>query len=970
MWRSFLARVLIWFVALAGLGLYASAQSNTGNVYGVVLDEQNSPLPGGTVSLTGTIAPRTTTVDAAGQFRFLKVPPAKYSVVVTMPGFTTVTQENVIVILGKDTQVEMRLKISAVQENVTVSGVTPLIDTRKVATGATFSRDELTDIPTARDIYSLMAQVPGVQLETVNVAGNTSGQAGGPDVYSKGSANISYLIDGSTVTDNSYGDPERGQSGGTNTFFDFDTFQNVEVTTGGSNLELANPGVQVNVVTKRGTNELHGSGRYLYASHSWQADNTPQEAIDQGLQTNSTRFIREYGAELGGPIIKDKMWIWASGSRQDIDLNLMNDDPDVAQQKSAVTLSPWSAKLNWQISQPNALNLYFNRSNRQEQNDGASSIRPFETLVDFSIPTNFYKAEDNHVFSSSLFASIFLTYQKPDYTRIPNGGLDTQLDYIIDSYQNSWTYYFAKDPQKQANAQVSKFFNTGSLAHELKVTFNYRQQIADSATGYPGDQLYGLMYSSSSAYAAITGGVRTTYRTEYWTGTIGDTITTGNLTINAGLRYDYQRGRNLPGYRLANEFFPEIIPFAHFTGNEGWPFTYKNLQPRASVSYALGEKKTTLLRGSYGKFADQLGFIVYQMSGVPITGGVYYLWTDGNGDKVVQPGEIDTSGYTYGFLYGIDPSQAPTPANQLQQGFKAPTTDEFTFGIDHEIMQDFAISATYTHRTLNNIQYAIPRGANANTWALAGNATGQAVADNGFVLDFNEPVYGLTLDQTPVGFLYLNRPGAKQHFNGVEFSAVKRLSHNWMMRGSFGYQKNVWSLNEEAIAIQPNNLWNLGGQNIDGGLATGASNRDFVQIGANWQFNVTGMYQFPLGINLSANLFGRQGFPNPYYVRIDRGFDITDTRPRIMINQVDTVRYENVYQLDFRLEKAFNIGPVTFTPVVELFNALNNNAILQRYEQVGTYDLNGEGLDQSSFFNRIEEVQSPRIVRMGARISF
>ncbi len=89
-----------------------------------------------------------------------------------------------------------------------------------------------------------------------------------------------------------------------------------------------------------------------------------------------------------------------------------------------------------------------------------------------------------------------------------------------------------------------------------------------------------------------------------------------------------------------------------------------------------------------------------------------------------------------------------------------------------------------------------------------------------------------------------------------------------------------------------------------------------------------------------------------------------------MINQVDTIRYENVYQLDFRLEKTFHIGPVIFTPVVELFNATNNNAILQRFERLGTYDLEAGELDQTSSFNRIEEVQSPRILRLGARISF
>src|SRR4030095_9704903 len=138
MWRSFLARVLIWFVALAGLGLYASATSSTGNIYGTVLDEQGAPLAGGSATLTGPLSPRTTSVDAAGQFRFLRVPPAHYAGTVTMPGFTIVKQETFIVLVGKAIRVKHKLKISPVQESVVVSGAPPLIDTRKVATGATF----------------------------------------------------------------------------------------------------------------------------------------------------------------------------------------------------------------------------------------------------------------------------------------------------------------------------------------------------------------------------------------------------------------------------------------------------------------------------------------------------------------------------------------------------------------------------------------------------------------------------------------------------------------------------------------------------------------------------------------------------------------------------------------------------------------------------------------------------------------
>ena len=185
-----------------------------------------------------------------------------------------------------------------------------------------------------------------------------------------------------------------------------------------------------------------------------------------------------------------------------------------------------------------------------------------------TIPTNFYKVEDSHVFSADLFASVFVASQNPVYTDLGNGSLDcanvpfeiacngdqSRDAYWIDSqYQNNYRYYWAKDPQKQANGQVSKFFNTGDINHELKFSFNYRQQIADSATGWPGTQNVGSEYSySSSNTALLTRGVRPVFKNQIWSGTLGDTLTAGNLTVQAGVRYDRQQAKNLPGRAFEN----------------------------------------------------------------------------------------------------------------------------------------------------------------------------------------------------------------------------------------------------------------------------------------------------------------------------------------------------------------------------------------------------------------------------------
>jgi Carboxypeptidase regulatory-like domain/TonB-dependent Receptor Plug Domain len=650
------------------------AQTNTGNVHGSLIDARGLPIPGGLVTLIGPTAPRTTTVDANGLFRFLRVAPGQYSVTATLPGFATVTRQNVLVSVGHNTQLNMQLRLATVQENVTVKGEPPLIDARKVETGQTFSGEQLTGVPTARDVWSLIQQVPGVELDTVNVAGNASANVAGPILTSKGSSNVAYEIDGATVTDNTYGFPLARQNGGTNTYFDFSTFQDVEVVTGGSTLDQQNSGVTINVVTKRGTNQLKGSARYLYASANWQSNNTPQESVDQGVQTDSTRYIREYGGDLGGPILKDRLWLWAAGSRQDISLNPTTFNRDDVSYPETTILEPWSAKLNAQISNANSAALYYQRSDRLEYGIGVWWDRPPDTRQNFVIPTDFYKAEDSNVFSSDLFGSVFASYQNPHYTKTPIGGLDRDMQYYDTSYQNTFYYLLAKEPQKQANLQVSKFFNTGRVNHELKFSFNYRQQTADTASGLPGDQNWGIAYSSS-AIAVLSRGVRRIYTTQFWTGTLGDTLTAGNLTVAAGVRYDMQQAKNLPSTSFANTMFENPctscgadggsfagLPEVKYHGARDWQFQYTNWQPRISATYALGERMDTLLRASYARFADQLGWLAYLLNGVPTANGYQYDWTDLNHDHNVQPNEV-LFDQPRGFFNGIDPATLPTAPN-------------------------------------------------------------------------------------------------------------------------------------------------------------------------------------------------------------------------------------------------------------------------------------------------------------------
>ena len=859
--------------AMLAIAATLAAQTNSGNVQGRLIDEQGSPIAGGTVTLQGSAAPQQTGTDAQGDFRFLQVPPGSYSVTAAAPGFAVATREAIVVSVGRRTALDITLRVSGVNEDFTVRGETPLIDPGRVATGQTFAREQLTEVPTARDIWSLIQQVPGIQLDTVNVAGNASATLGGPSLSNRGSGNVAYAIEGATITDSFYGFATNRQNGGTSIFFDYGTFEDVEVVTGGSSLDQQNSGVTINVVTKRGTNTLKGSARFLYASANWQSDNTPDSSSALGLQTNSTRFIREYGGELGGPLIEDRLFLWAAGARQDISLSPTTSSPGEIPVPQSTTLEPWNVKLTAQISSPNTLTLFYQRSDRSEFGTEVLPDRPPETRLNLLVPSNFSKIEDSHVFSPDTFASVFGAYQEPRFSSLPVGGLDRDMAFYDDQFHGSYFYKTGEQPQWQANLNVSRFFETGPAGHELKFGFNYRQQVIDSSFGPPGSQNFGEQFADD-AYANLVRGVQLRFRSEYWTGTLGDTVSAGNFTLSAGLRFDFQRGRNLEARSFVNTMFAEPcptcgdgfpgLPEVRYAGADDWQIQFVAWEPRVSATYAIGQNRATLLRATYARYVDQLGWLTGFLSGVPNANGYVYGWSDTNDDHVIQPNEVEWDVY-HGFFLGLDPQSLPDPPNQVAPDLQTPSTDEVTVGVDRELGENLAVSGTFAYRNTTDLQFLLPIGANASTWQFGGRATGTATSSNGFTVSFDEPYYLLTLPDKPQGDLALNRPGASQRYFGVDVSIVKRLSKSWMLRASVGWSSFRQYLEPESIQ-NPNNLWNEGGQNDDGGLATAVSPKQNVWLNAAWQFNLNGLYQGPWGLTLGANLYGRQGYPRPYEV--------------------------------------------------------------------------------------------------------
>src|SRR5262249_16070212 len=206
--EDFMPKRFLWIVSVIALALcamalpgalYAQYGQSTGAIYGKVVDEQGGVLSVVSVIVKGPGAPVTVYTHARGEFRMTNIDAGNYTLTVALQGFSTVNRENVVVQIGRNTELTVPMKLSAVAATVTVSGEAPILETKRVQTGAQISQAELSSIPTARDPWVVLQSSPGVQVDRINVGGSESGQQS--NFMSRGSAYGTFAVDGVNFTD-------------------------------------------------------------------------------------------------------------------------------------------------------------------------------------------------------------------------------------------------------------------------------------------------------------------------------------------------------------------------------------------------------------------------------------------------------------------------------------------------------------------------------------------------------------------------------------------------------------------------------------------------------------------------------------------------------------------------------------------------------------------------------------------------
>jgi outer membrane receptor protein involved in Fe transport len=341
--KKFFAFVSAVVVSLFLTFTAVAQTSTTGTIEGTVADPNGAVVPNVTVTLSGPnlIRTQTTTTDENGVYRFLQVPPGKYSVATTATaGFNARTTDNVDVSLGRSTTVNIALQTAGVGASVDVVA-TPEIDQTNNTSGTNVSSEQFSNFPTSRTVQGLYTIAPTVTRSGLRDA---SGRDRDPSVAGSSGPENSYILDGVNTTDPAFG------GAGANLPFEF--VQEVEVKTGAYGAEYGHAtGGIFNVITKSGGNQFHGDVFGYFTPKSFVLD-VKSTAIPQTGAASSKFSELDAGFDIGGPIIKNKLWFFGAFNPQ-IRKNEFLTQTFHVPVENKITTPFYAGKLTWGINNSN-----------------------------------------------------------------------------------------------------------------------------------------------------------------------------------------------------------------------------------------------------------------------------------------------------------------------------------------------------------------------------------------------------------------------------------------------------------------------------------------------------------------------------------------------------------------------------------------------------------------------------------------
>jgi hypothetical protein len=969
----------------------AAAQEQRASIEGVVKDAQGGILPGATVearSHAGAVV--TAVTDSSGLFRFPALAPGMYDVTATLTGFNTGKFERVELNLGQIKRLDFSLSVAGVAESVEVTAESPLVDVKQSQRATSIRAEQVELLPKGRDFTTLVTQAPG--------ANNESTKLGGLSIDGASSGENRYIIDGIETTNPIYGTSGGtvASRGGKSVIADF--VEEVQVKSSGYAAEYGGAlGGVINVVTKSGTNNFRGSALFNLESDKLNTGERP--TLRRGVLDNSkaeywtypkdeyTRY--EPGFALGGPIARDRMWFFGA-YQPALVTTTRTANPETSGNPNASNWSSveqkdtqqyFSGNLTGQLSDKIRARVVYNNSWRkikgqlpaQSGTTSQSSLLGIDNTypnwsvsgnVDWVATPSFYVGACGGYYTTDINSAGVPDEPRFLYSRgnVGQAGVPASFQHAV-NFSNVFTnnattfdetsrLYFQTDATVYANfggqhtlkggVQVDDVGNnvlSGELKNLVRIQWNASLSGQRGAYGYYQVRSNGV----APEQGFITQGDVSTANVGLF---IQDAWTINNkLTVNLGVRTERER---VPTYGGGDPTIPQY-------GIE-WGFG-KKLAPRVGFAYDLKGDGRWKAYGSWGVFYDIFKLNLPRGS----FGGekwleYYYTLDTYDYNTLLNPcpnGPTPSTGCSGTLIRGpVDFRHPSFGADAIQPGLDPFEMREATAGFEHQLTAVTAVGVRYVHKSIvKAIEDIGTLDADQNEIYIIGNP-GYGLASK--VYDINGNIYDIAY------------PKAKRDYDSLEFSFDKRFANNWSLRTSY-----MWSRlygNYSGLAQSDEN----GRQSPNVGRAfdyplmmfngSGTAEYGVLATDRPHQVKVQGIYAFPFGTSIGANLYVASGIP----VTREMAVIPPNNFPVQYMGRGSDGRLPVFSQTDIYVQHEFRVGGAKRLQIsLNVLNLFNQKTATNR--NVSYQDVNGITFDEQNFYagqvNFDQEIQKQGVVQ-------
>ena len=933
--------------ALLAAGLVASAgralaQSATGALAVRVLDEDGAPGAGAAVEVEGPEGSRRAVADSRGQATVVSLRPGRWVVRASL-GLRT-AQADLLVGMGGTARIVLRLPRSGESPPLPVPSGT--------FDRATLLGDAgLRDVPRPADPWSLARDVPGILVDRVDVGGSDTAQQSlvmGRGDPGRGAV---WTIDGVDVTD-------AAAVGAASFYPDMDALALVDVRTSALDVRVRTPGAQFGLVTRE--TAARWTGRAHVRATGPRSRNLPAALAGHSIVRGDTERVSELGGEAGGPVRPDRLWVWAAFAR-----DALRQETFTGHEERLGT-TDLTARVRARLGAGTVSLLALRAEKVDEDRDVSLQASPASRWRQ-SGPTRLVALEDRRDLGSVSFATR-ASYLDAGFRLDPQGGTTASAyEDFRGVFQRSYQTFDTHRPRFETGIEATAARRGLGFDHVILGGGSFRRSVVSTESRWPGNEVLG--YERQTVFFRafdLTGfAVPTRAQSERsvhggWTAYAQDEARRGRLGIALGLRLERLSGRNLPSSVEADPAFPDLLPAVAYAGSAS-EIRWRDLLPRAGISWDLGRDGAVVARLGYAAYAGPLGagevtFDDPLGSGASLT----YYWIDRNGNHTVEPGELDPIRGLLAFS-GVDPTApalARTP-NALAPGQRAPRTHEVAATLARGGVGSLHAVVQVSWRRLVHPLWRPLRGLAFSDYVIRGAVQGELFGQP-YEVGYYAPA-SLSRLAPGNGRLLANREGYHQDTWTAEAAVGGRVGGRLHWEASASAADGREYFPDPARSVQdPTPLDTSPLQ--DAGLVVvrpGGLGREDVFASARWTAGGTVRASLPWRVGATARVYARQGFPVPYFQVADTGDPTAGAKDVLVAPHVDSFRLPTLALVDARLQRALRVGPGALTLAVDAFNLLNRATTLQVTRDV----------DLPSFA-RARDLVHPRIVRFDLEYRF